>query len=180
MLRQTHQDFGLCPPRAAGANDEGEIGGQMVTRATSPTTHLSELATSPPVAIDASASLRQAARAMREHDISCVLVGEGRDFTVCTERDVTTAVAEGHSPRTAVSRIQGATPRIIDADATVQDAAVLMLHYGVRHLVVVRDGEPLGVVSVRDALDALARVASPILANALHEALTTRSDCWLG
>ena len=55
-----------------------------------------------------------------------------------------------------------------------------MLHYGVRHLVVVRDGDPIGVVSMRDALDALARVASPVLATALHEALTKRPDCWLG
>ena len=152
----------------------------MATRATSPTTHLSEVMTSPPVTIEASASLRQAAAAMREHNISCLLVGEGRDFSVCTERDLTDAVAEGRSPRSSVRRVQGTSPRIIDADATVQDAAVLMLHYGVRHLVVVREGEPVGVISIRDALDALARVSSPVLATAVHEALTTRPDCWLG
>jgi CBS domain-containing protein len=152
----------------------------MTTRATSPTTHLSALTTSPPVAVESTATLRDAAAAMRRHNVSCVLVDAGRDVTVFTERDVTDAVAEGRSPRTAVRSICGTTPRTIDADATVQDAAVLMLHYGVRHLVVLRDGEPLGVVSIRDALDALARVSSPVLATALHEALTTRPDCWLG
>jgi CBS domain-containing protein len=152
----------------------------MTARTTSPTTHLRDLTTSPPITIDAAASLRQAAAAMREHNISCVLVGRGRGFTVCTERDVTDAIAEGRSPRTAVSRVHGASPRTIDAEATVQDAAVLMLHYGVRHLVVVHDDEVVGVVSIRDALDALARVGSPVLATALHEALTTRPDCWLG
>ena len=152
----------------------------MTTRATSPTTHLSALTTSAPVAVESTATLRDAAAAMRGHNVSCVLVGAGRDVAVFTERDVTDAVAEGRSPRTAVRSICGTTPRTIDADATVQDAAVLMLHYGVRHLVVLRDGEPLGVVSIRDALDALARVSSPVLATALHEALTTRPDCWLG
>ena len=152
----------------------------MTSRATSPTTHLSALSTAPPVSVETSATLRDAAAAMRQHNVSCVLVGAGRDLTVFTERDVTEAVAEGRSPRTSVRSIRGTTPRTIDADATVQDAAVLMLHFGVRHLVVVQDGDPIGVVSIRDALDALARVASPVLATALHEAMTTRPDCWLG
>jgi CBS domain-containing protein len=117
---------------------------------------------------------------MREHNISCLLVSDGPEFSVCTERDLTDALAEGRSPRSSVRRVQGSSPRIIDADATVQDAAVLMLHYGVRHLVVVRDGEPVGVISIRDAVDALARVNSPVFATAVHEALTTRPDCWLG
>lgn len=151
----------------------------MTTKTTTPTAQLSALISSSPVSVPAEATLRQAAAAMREHDVSCVLVGDG-DVTVFTERDVTEAVAEGLDPDTPVHATRGRTPRTIDAEATVQDAAVLMLHYGVRHLVVLSNGRPSGVVSMRDALDAFAHVASPVFATALHQALTTRSDCWLG
>lgn len=43
----------------------------------------------------------------------------------------------------------------VDADASVADAARAMADAQIRHLVVLRDGDVVGVVSIRDVLRAL-------------------------
>lgn len=146
-----------------------------------PDAALRECATPPPITVGHDATLAVAARAMRVNDVSCVLVGEPwGDYTVLTERDITEAMAHGIGPKASVAKVPAHGPRTISSDATVRDAAVLMLHYGVRHLVIVHDGAAVGVVSIRDALDSLVRAGSPELSTAVHQALTTRPDCWLG
>lgn len=153
----------------------------MKSRTSTPETTLREFATVPPVAIPRATTLGDAARAMRSNDVSSVLVGDPHgDYRVLTERDLTEAVAHGLGPGSSVTKLPRTGPRTIDCDATVRDAAVLMMRFGVRHLVVVCAGDAVGVVSIRDALEALVRAGTPTLAAAVHQALTTRPDCWLG
>ena len=153
----------------------------MKTWTATPDTTLRDCTTSAPVAIPRESTLAAAARTMRTHDVSSVLVGDPHgSYSVLTERDLTEAMAQGLGPRSSVTKVPAHGPRTITADATLRDAAVLMLHFGVRHLVIVDEGDAVGVVSVRDALDALVRAGSPALATAVHQALTTRPDCWLG
>ena len=153
----------------------------MKTKTSSPETTLRTCALAAPVAIPRGATLGEAARVMRANEISSVLVGDPHgEYDVLTERDLAGAMAQGLGPASSVTKVATHGPRTIDLDATVRDAAVLMLHFGVRHLVVVNEGDAVGVVSIRDALDALVRAGTPELAAAVHQALTTRPDCWVG
>ncbi len=72
---------------------------------------------------------------------------------IVTERDIVRAVALGTTDLTAAAL--ASMPVIeIDADRSIDDAAELMMVSGVRHLVV-NDGERVGIVSMRDLVDAL-------------------------
>jgi CBS domain-containing protein len=116
----------------------------------------------PPVAIVEDAPLDQAARIMRAHNISALVVGEpGERVSIVTERDLTQALADGRPPETAVGAIASADPMTVPPDATVMEVATLMLREGVRHLVVTRRDRAVGVVSMRDALTALVKAVTP-------------------
>jgi len=135
-----------------------------------------------PVAVSRDALLREVARRMRDEDISCVLVGEREELiSIVTERDLTDALARGLGGDAPVTEIATANPLTVSADATIRNAAALMLHYGVRHLVVTDNNRAVGVISARDALATLVRTDTPeTFVAMIHQALTSRPDCWWG
>jgi acetoin utilization protein AcuB len=47
-----------------------------------------------------------------------------------------------------------AAPEVLRPDSELADAAHLMLEMGIRHLPIVRSGRLVGVLSMRDVLDA--------------------------
>jgi CBS domain-containing protein len=64
-------------------------------------------------------------------------------------------VAEGAVPvTTPVSDYMTAAPEVLQPDSELADAAHLMLDLGIRHLPIVRGGRLVGVLSIRDLLDA--------------------------
>ena len=74
---------------------------------------------------------------------------------IITERDVTAAMAEGADPATTpVSDYMTPAPEVLQPDSELADATQLMLELGIRHLPVVRGGHLVGVLSIRDLLDA--------------------------
>lgn len=118
--------------------------------------NLKLLATKSLVMIDKSASLKEAARKMREFNVSSVVIKEGDSIVgILTERDITTAVANGESYEKPA--INFATTKLIkiEADKTVYDALNTMLSHGIRHLIVTEKGKDIGVVSMRDLMSAL-------------------------
>lgn len=101
-------------------------------------------------------SVRAAAVAMAEQSVGAILVVDdsGRLIGLFTERDaLNRVVARGldpeQTPLTAVmtDKLQTATP-----DKTLGHALHLMFEGGFRHLPVVEDGRPVGMVSARNAL----------------------------
>lgn len=101
-------------------------------------------------------SVRAAAVAMAEQSVGAILVVDdsGRLIGLFTERDVLNrVVARGldpeQTPLAAVmtDKLQTATP-----DKTLGHALHLMFEGGFRHLPVVEDGRPVGMVSARNAL----------------------------
>ena len=101
-------------------------------------------------------SVRAAAVAMAEQSVGAILVVDdsGRLIGLCTERDaLIRVVARGldpeQTPLAAVmtDKLQTATP-----DKTLGHALHLMFEGGFRHLPVVEDGRPVGMVSARNAL----------------------------
>jgi CBS domain-containing protein len=107
------------------------------------------------------ATLRQAAEEMCRHRVGSLLVFEGHDLRgIVTERDVLKAVGGGDVDAT-VRDLMTTDPETIEADASIDRAAVLMLHGGFRHLPVVEGGEVVGVLSMRDLVTVIAGDQAP-------------------
>ncbi|HEY0836601.1 MAG TPA: CBS domain-containing protein [Azospirillum sp.] len=103
--------------------------------------------------LTADAGVREAARIMTERRIAAVLVTEGRRLVgIFTERDLTTrVVAAGRDPDTTrLSEVMTADPDTLGPDAPAGEALALMERHRYRHLPVVRDGDVVGIVSIRD------------------------------
>jgi len=103
--------------------------------------------------VDPSAQVTEVAKRMVAKDVGAVLVfEEGAICGILTERDVLRAVADGIDDATLVRDRMTPNPETLDADDTMEHAAVLMIHGGFRHLPVVEQGEVVGVLSIRDLM----------------------------
>jgi CBS domain-containing protein len=113
------------------------------------------IADRPPVTVRGEITVSDAARLMKQHHVGALMVVEGDRLTgIFTERDVVFRVlAEGRDAlATRVFDVMTASPRTIDPDKTVEHALMLMYDGGFRHVPVVDDGRPVGMISARDAL----------------------------
>jgi CBS domain-containing protein len=108
-----------------------------------------------PVTARADTTVAAAARLMKEGRVGALLViSDGRLAGIFTERDALfRVIAEGRDPAaTRIAEVMTANPRTIAPDRPFGHALHLMYEGGFRHVPVVADGRPLGVVSARDAL----------------------------
>jgi CBS domain-containing protein len=108
-----------------------------------------------PITASADTTVAAAARLMKEHRIGALLVlQDGRLAGIFTERDALfRVIAEGRDPKkTRIAEVMTANPRTIAPDRPFGHALHLMHEGGFRHVPVVDNGRPLGVVSARDAL----------------------------
>jgi len=101
-------------------------------------------------------TLEVAADRMSWHQVGALPILEGQRLVgIVTERDLTAALAEGADAEvTPVSDYMTPAPEVLRPDNELADAAHLMLELGIRHLPVVRSGQLIGVLSMRDVLDA--------------------------
>ena len=97
-------------------------------------------------------SIGEAAAKMTEADVGAVVVSDfGRVIGILTERDVMRAVARRtHSSITRVREWMTSDPITAPPDMNAEEAARTMLDHGFRHLPVMQDGRPVGIVSLRD------------------------------
>ena len=112
--------------------------------------HNQRLLTLPP-----DVSVRAAARAMAEHRVGSVMVVEHDTLVgIVTERDCLERVlAAGVDPDTTeVSAVMTCKVMTITPDRLLVNALHQMRGNGFRHMPVVENGRPVGMVSVRDAL----------------------------
>jgi CBS domain-containing protein len=102
------------------------------------------------------ASIREAAQAMREGGVGCLVAvyADGRVAGIISERDIAhKIVAEGVSPEGAhVSNIMTAKVVALSPDAPLSRAREIMSQYHVRHLPVIQGGKLEGMVSSRDIM----------------------------
>ena len=133
----------------------------------------------PAVGVSSDATLQQAARAMRDNNVSAVVVDDGR--AIVTERDLACATAAGLAVTTPVDDVMVSDPITINPAATIIEAAAVMIHEQIRHLVVRDDDGPVaGVVSLRAVLGVLLDVMEPSAWVAVRYEITKRSEIWLG
>lgn len=101
-------------------------------------------------------TLEQAARAFADEVLGLLVVMEHDALVgVLSERDVVRSLGEGDDPSdTHVFDVMTEDVVTIGRDTPIRDAVALMLKDEIRHLVVLVDGEPYGIVSARDLLQA--------------------------
>jgi CBS domain-containing protein len=108
-----------------------------------------------PVSVDASASVRQAARVMAEHGVSSLLVmRDGRLAGILTDRDLRNRVlAAGVDPDVGVTDVMTADPVTGRVDALAFEVLLEMVGRHIHHLPIL-DGAatPVGIVTTTDLL----------------------------
>lgn len=107
----------------------------------------------PVVRLHADATVADVAKAIVDGQIGAVVIGDGAPVGMVSERDVVRVVAAGKDPA-AVRAVDVASTKLVwcAADETVDEVAVRMMDHYIRHVLVERDGELLGIVSARDLL----------------------------
>jgi CBS domain-containing protein len=109
--------------------------------------------TDDPRSIDASASVVEAARLMREQHIGSLPVTEGERLVgMITDRDITTrVVAESVVPATTpVAEVYSHDAVSVEPDNDLDEALQLMARHQVRRLPVVENGRLVGMVAQAD------------------------------
>jgi len=106
--------------------------------------------------------LAEVAKRMVAKDVGAVLVTEGKRLVgILTERDVLRAVAHGIDESATVADWMTRDPETLEPDESTQQAAVLMIHGGFRHLPVTENGEVVGMLSIRDLMRIVLEDAVP-------------------
>lgn len=103
----------------------------------------------------AAMSVADAAAAMRDAKVGAIMVLSGSTLAgIFTERDALYRVlAAGKDPkRTTLADVMTAAPTTIGPDMPFAHALHIMYDRGFRHVPVVENGQPIGMVSARDAL----------------------------
>lgn len=103
----------------------------------------------------ATLTVTEAARMMKLSNIGALMVVEGaRLVGIFTERDALFRVlAEGRDPdATLLGEVMTRSPQTIGPDRPFGHALHMMHDGGFRHVPVVENGRPVGMVSARDAL----------------------------
>lgn len=121
---------------------------------------LRDVAISHLLTTDPGASLRKVSRSMIDRGVgAAVVVGSEKVVGIITERDVLRAVAEGqdfdsHTVEDVMTRDVVSGSPGWDLVKAVQT----MAEGGFRHLLVMEMGEPVGIVSLRDLMRAMAKL----------------------
>jgi CBS domain-containing protein len=115
---------------------------------------LAELMTRDLVTVAPEDTIGEAAQKMVDRGIGSAVVSDfGQLVGILTERDLLRAVAaRTHSSEARVREWMTPDPITGEPDTAAAEAAEIMLERGFRHLPVVENGRPIGIVSVRDVL----------------------------
>jgi CBS domain-containing protein len=109
--------------------------------------------------VEPTTDLSEAAAKMNDRSVGAALVLTGDHVSgILTERDVLRAVATGGVEGTKVGAWMTHDPETVGPGDPPGEAATVMLRGGFRHLPVLEDGTPVGIVSIRD----LMRVAADL------------------
>jgi CBS domain-containing protein len=104
------------------------------------------------------ATLHEVADALSSGDVGALVVGDGKDVDgIVSERDVVRALADRCAlATTTAGDIAHRTLVWCDESATIGEVATEMMEHYVRHVLVERGGQLVGIVSARDLLGAYA------------------------
>jgi CBS domain-containing protein len=101
-------------------------------------------------------TVSSAARLMADRDVGAVMViVDGRLVGIFTERDaVFRVIAQGRDAETTpLTDVMTIAPKTLDPDKSYGHALLLMQENGFRHVPVIENGRPIGIISSRNAMD---------------------------
>jgi CBS domain-containing protein len=153
------------------ANCGADLASSDVPQATTPFERLltevplRALDTRPPFTVPASTSIAETLRLMRDQGTADVVVLDGdRLAGIFTERDAALRLVGGDGAVPSdlgsrpISSVMTADPVVLRADDSIAVAVQKMAIGGFRHIPLVRDGRPVGVVSAADVFRHLLRI----------------------
>jgi CBS domain-containing protein len=108
-----------------------------------------------PLVAAAGTTVAAAARLMKKRNVGALMVVTGHRLVgIFTERDALFRVlSESRNPdATKIGDVMTPEPRTIGPDKAVGHALLMMYDGGFRHVPVVENGRPIGMISARDAL----------------------------
>ncbi|MBB5936840.1 CBS domain-containing protein [Streptomyces zagrosensis] len=109
-------------------------------------------------------TLRQAAHLMADRRVGAAVVldTDTSGLGILTERDVLNSLGAGQNPDHETAQAHTTTDVVYAApEWTLEEAAQAMTRGGFRHLIVLNDREPVGLVSVRDIIRYWSRAGQP-------------------
>jgi CBS domain-containing protein len=112
-----------------------------------------ETMTENPRSINASVSVVEAARVMREEDIGSIPITDDEQLVgMITDRDITTrVVAEGADPtKTSVGDVYSRDLITVEPEKDLDEALQLMARHQIRRLPVAENGRLVGIVAQAD------------------------------
>lgn len=91
----------------------------------------------------------------KENTGAIMVVDHGRLVGIFTERDIVfRVVAQGLDPRTIrLANVMTTALKTVEPDSSYGHALLLMQENGFRHVPVIENGRPVGIISSRNALD---------------------------
>jgi len=101
-------------------------------------------------------TVSKAAKLMANKNVGAVMVVEKESLVgIFTERDaVFRVIARGLDAQTTrLADVMTTAPQTVDPDKTFGYALLMMHENGFRHVPVIENGKPVGIVSARNALD---------------------------
>ena len=120
---------------------------------------LAGLASQAPVTVEGNIPVGQALDTMRSTGLDAVLVVDGqRLIGIFTERDALVKLAGRSLAGISVEDVMTADPVVLRADDTVAVAINKMAVGGFRHIPLVEDGRPTGIVTARDVFHRIAEI----------------------
>ena len=120
--------------------------------------HLDALGAAAPIVVDPDSPLEQAIERMHRAEADCVLViDDGRLVGIFTDRDAVLKTAGQALTSLVVRDFMTGDPVVLRHDDPIAVAIHKMAVGGFRHIPIVDDGVPTGVVTARDVFAHLAR-----------------------
>ena len=120
--------------------------------------HLDALQARAPLTVDPATDLKRVVDLMHAQESDCVLiVDDGRLVGIFTDRDAVVKVAGQDLASRRVDELMTADPVVLRHDDPIAVAIHKMAVGGFRHIPIVEDGVPTGVVTARDVFAHLAR-----------------------
>lgn len=117
-----------------------------------------DLVRRPPVTVSVGVTVSDAVRVMYENGVGSIVVVDdsGRPIGIFTERDLLRLVAQGTPLGSPIDNVMSRDLVTVKGGDDIVKAALLMSERKIRHLPVVDDeGKLVGVISVRDIVEAL-------------------------
>lgn len=114
---------------------------------------------SPPIVVSPTTSIEEVAKKISERLACALVVDKGQLVGIVTKRDILFKVLGkiADVKKTSVSKIMTPNPGTLKSTDKIALALHIMAMRGYRHIPIVENSKPLGIVTVRDVVEYLAK-----------------------